>query len=340
MQAQKPCRGNQNDWKLRCLISTCWDRCCKVGGGQNTSGVTKLQCLPPTKHGPDTGALHGQICPASSTFSQLATRRLVRSSPMHLPHSFYWGEGAWKFQLKSIARLCSGCIFRKLGLERPKCILHAFLHLVASTSARVESGSVWVCFLVFWGPGLITVSWQHVVKKSVTLVEVETSTFFVDPCRLHAWWQEAPRNHKIGDVPKTYTSSWRKTISPQTFFPRALNVFAGWAPCCDVKKFRIWSWHCDFWVGRPPIRIVFGQVFEACLRASLCGWRHGRRRILRSSRRSCCVGERLWRGVGESAVCFGWWVLWPFFANDIECSCIMTCPTIACITKWQTTIPT
>ena len=46
-----------------------------------------------------------------------------------------------------------------------------------------------------------------------------------------------------------------------------------------------------------------GQVFEACLRASLCGWRHGRRRVLRSSRRSCCIGERLWRGVGKSAFC-------------------------------------
>ena len=163
--------------------------------------------------------------------------------------------------------------------------------------------------------------WQ---KKSVTLVEAETNTFSVDPSRQAACMaaRSIQESHfSFGGQFFPFMCRWLgspaafvgASVYPPSFFPLASNFCemgsVPWWQKIQTKqqnnKYLVMALWLLFGsrVQCDPSRIALGQVFEACFRASLCGWRHGRRRVLRSSRRSCCVGERLWRGVGERRVC-------------------------------------
>ena len=163
-------------------------------------------------------------------------------------------------------------------------------------------------------PRRVTMWWRHEAKRKVTLIEVETNTFSVDPsmqgaCMAARSIQESQDRWRSQNLHFQFDGKQfsfhvpKARGSPAGFVAAFLpdGLFALMPNDWDQTTYCV----VTLWFGsqcRQP-KTVFGQVFEACLRASLCGWRHGRRRILRSSRRSCSVGEGLWRGVGENAVC-------------------------------------
>ena len=337
-QNLKSCGGNVRKPKcpetflpLPHILICCGGRCCKVGKGQNASGVTKLECLgrqtqelPRSAHGgareealpkPDTGLPCMADLPC---IFHLLTARSTKCLSVG-------GKGG----CKNSACVCSACMFWKLDMKRPKCLLFCFQETTA----------------------------HHNVVTARGQEECDTrcggNKHFLCPP------EQAACLHGCKKHPGITMSAWRKTIfpscangyslrvasllSPTIFFTCGTFCHMGsWVWCQKIQtEQRILSWHYDFCLS--PVWPIKTSVWPGIRSVPSCttmwvkAWKKASspklEKILLRWRKT--MKRCGWTMVNIRFAWMGRCVIPLFDLNDFECSAIITLPSITPIAKWQ-----